>query len=273
MFCNVRALEILDLVAQLRIFMNKIPKLLASKSEIFQISSLTMAVDIGGMRKPYHDKSDVFDFKDLVSKEPFQQFKSWFEAASSNEAIYEANAMCLSTATTDGIPSARMVLLKKFGPEGFSFFTNYTSRKAQELDSNPRAALVFYWEPLKRSVRVEGTVARLSEAESLQYFKSRPVSSQIGACVSNQSQVIPGRAVLTEKETELLAEYGEGRREVPKPDWGGYRVVPSVVEFWQGQSTRIHDRIRFRTRRDGEILDPAVSREGEDGWIIERLAP
>ena len=261
--------------------MNKVVKFLAPKSEIFQISSRNMAVDIGGMRKPYHDKSDVFDFKDLVSKEPFQQFKSWFEAASSNEKIYEANAMCLSTATPDGIPSARMVLLKKFGPEGFSFFTNYTSRKAQELESNPRAALVFYWEPLQRSVRVEGSVERLTEAESLQYFRSRPISSQIGACVSNQSQVIPDRAVLTDKETELLAVYGEGgegegekdRPEVPKPDWGGYRVVPSVVEFWQGQSTRIHDRIRFRISREGETLDPAVSRQGDDGWIIERLAP
>ena len=255
--------------------MNKISKLLVSKSEIFQISSRKMAVDIGGMRKPYHDKSDVFDFKDLVSKEPFQQFKSWFEAASSNQAIYEANAMCLSTATPDGIPSARMVLLKKFGPEGFSFFTNYTSRKAQELESNPRAALVFYWEPLQRSVRVEGRVERLTEAESLQYFRSRPISSQIGACVSNQSQVIPDRAVLTDKESELVAEYVEGKegKEVPKPDWGGYRVVPSVVEFWQGQSTRIHDRIRFRTSREGETLDPAVSRQGDDGWIIERLAP
>ena len=257
--------------------MNKIlNQFLGSKSKGFQLSIRTMAVDIGGMRKAYQAKSDVFLFEDLVSREPFQQFKSWFETASSNEKIYEANAMCLSTATSDGIPSARMVLLKKFGPEGFSFFTNYTSRKAQELDSNPRAALVFYWEPLQRSVRVEGTVTRLSEAESLQYFRSRPISSQIGACVSNQSQVIPDRAVLTDKETELLALYGEekeGRQEVPKPDWGGYRVVPSVVEFWQGQSTRIHDRIRFRTRREGETLDPAVSREGDDGWIIERLAP
>ena len=261
---------------QLTVFMNRIPKLIASISKVSHISSRTMAVDIGGMRKPYHDKSDVFDFQDLVSQEPFQQFKSWFEAASSHEAIYEANAMCLSTATTDGVPSARMVLLKKFGPEGFSFFTNYTSRKAQELDTNPRAALVFFWEPLNRSVRVEGTVTRLSEAESLEYFQSRPISSQIGACVSNQSQVIADRAVLTEKERELEAVYGEGkedRQEVPKPDWGGYRVVPGVVEFWQGQSTRIHDRIRFRTSRQGEILDPAVSRQGEDGWIIERLAP
>ena len=123
---------------------------------------------------------------------------------------------------------------------------------------------------------MEGRVERLTEAESLQYFRSRPISSQIGACVSNQSKVISDRAVLTEKESELLAVYGEGvegRQEVPKPDWGGYRVVPSVVEFWQGQSTRIHDRIRFRTSREGETLDPAVSRQGDDGWIIERLAP
>merc|ERR550517_531240 len=249
--------------------------LLSTISKIVQSSTRAMAVDITGMRKPYHDKSDFFDFKDLVAKEPFGQFKAWFEVASKHEGIYEANAMCLSTATTDGCPSARMVLLKKFGPEGFTFFTNYTSRKARELDSNPTAALVFYWEPLNRSVRVEGTVTRLSEAESLEYFRSRPISSQIGACVSNQSQVIPDRAVLTEKEKELEAVYGEGgedRQEVPKPDWGGYRVVPSVVEFWQGQSTRIHDRIRFRTSREGEVLDPAVSRQGEDGWIIERLA-
>ena len=232
-----------------------------------------MAVDITGMRKPYHDKSDFFDFKDLVAKEPFGQFKAWFEVASKHEGIYEANAMCLSTATTDGRPSARMVLLKKFGPEGFTFFTNYTSRKARELDSNPRAALVFYWEPLNRSVRVEGRVMRISEAESLDYFKSRPVSSQIGACVSNQSEVIQDRSVLTDKEEELLARYGEGEEEVPKPDWGGYRVVPRVVEFWQGQSTRIHDRIRFRTTTEDQTLDPDLHVKGDNGWIIERLAP
>jgi len=246
---------------------------LSSSSRIVQTSTRAMAVDIGGMRKPYHDKSDFFDFKDLVSKEPFGQFKAWFEEASNHKEIYEANAMCLSTATADGIPSARMVLLKKFGPEGFTFFTNYSSRKAAELDSNPRAALVFYWPPFNRSVRVEGTVIRIEEAESLAYFKSRPISSQIGACVSNQSQVIRARSELTDKETELLAQYGEGKEEVPKPDWGGYRVVPGVVEFWQGQSNRIHDRIRFRTSREGETLDPELHREGDNGWIIERLAP
>merc|ERR1711936_606896 len=138
-----------------------------------------MAVDIGGMRKPYNDKSDIFDMENLVSKEPFEQFKAWFETASNHEAIYEANAMCLSTATADGRPSARMVLLKKYGPEGFTFFTNYGSRKAGELDANPRAALVFYWEALNRSIRVEGKVGRVPEQESNDYFHSRPLSSQI----------------------------------------------------------------------------------------------
>ena len=153
-----------------------------------------------------------------------------------------------------------MVLLKKYGPEGFTFFTNYTSRKAGELDTNPRAALVFYWEPLQRSVwvsfsclyslaaiclvhrsvRVEGSVTRIGEEESLAYFRSRPLSSQIGACVSDQSKVIRDRSVLTDRDKELTARYKaeEGGEEVPKPSWGGYRVVPSMVEFWQGQSNR-----------------------------------
>jgi len=232
-----------------------------------------MSIDIGGMRKPYHDKSDYFDFKDLVAREPFDQFKAWFEDASKHEKIYEANAMCLSTATKDGFPSSRMVLLKKYGPEGFTFYTNYTSRKAGELDSNPRAALVFYWEPLQRSIRVEGKVMRVEEEESLDYFHSRPISSQIGACVSNQSKVISTRSVLTDKEEELLAKYGDGKEPVPKPNWGGYRVVPHMVEFWQGQSTRIHDRIRFRKMAEDEDVDEKMTQKGENGWAIERLAP
>merc|ERR1711962_1703335 len=137
-----------------------------------------MGVDIGGMRKPYNDKSNCFEVKDLVAREPFEQFKAWFDEANQNEKIEEANAMCLATATPDGIPSARMVLLKKYGPEGFTFYTNYTSRKAAELDANPRAALMFYWEPLQRSIRVEGKVARVPEKESRDYFQSRPISSQ-----------------------------------------------------------------------------------------------
>jgi len=241
--------------------------------KVVQHQVRNMAIDIGGMRKPYHDKSDFFDFKDLTAREPFGQFKAWFDEASKHEKIYEANAMCLSTATKEGIPSSRMVLLKKFGPEGFTFFTNYTSRKAKELDSNPRAALVFYWEPLQRSVRVEGKVMKVEEAESEEYFHSRPVSSQIGACVSDQSQVISSRDVLTDKEAELLAKYGDGQAVVPKPDWGGYRVAANMVEFWQGQSTRIHDRIRFRKVGEGEVIDETMTQRGEDGWVLERLAP
>jgi pyridoxamine 5'-phosphate oxidase len=234
-----------------------------------------MSVDIHGMRKPYNDKSQTFDIKDLVSKEPISQFKAWFDEATQNEKIEEANAMCLATATKDGFPSARMVLLKKYGPEGFTFFTNYTSRKGEELDTNPRAALVFYWEALKKSVRVEGTVRRIPEHESRDYFKSRPISSQIGAWVSDQSKVIDDRSVLTEKEQELTQKYADGETPLPHPThWGGYRVEPTSMEFWQGQSTRIHDRIRYRRVEVEEAeKDEGVEIDVEDGWIIERLAP
>jgi len=220
-----------------------------------------MSVDIGGMRKPYNDKKHTFDVDNLVAKEPFAQFKAWFDEATKHANIEEANSMCLATATSDGFPSARMVLLKKYGPEGFTFFTNYTSRKADELEVNPRAALVFYWEPLKRSVRVEGSVERVSEAESSEYFHSRPVSSQIGAWVSDQSKIIPDRTVLTDKEKELSEKYKEGAETLPYPThWGGYRVVPRSIEFWQGQSDRIHDRLKF-------------TRTEDQSWEIHRLAP
>jgi len=231
-----------------------------------------MAVDIGGMRKPYGSKEDIFDFKHLVAREPFAQFKAWFDEATKHEKVYEANAMCLATASADGFPSARMVLLKKYGPEGFTFYTNYGSRKAGELDANPRAALVFYWEALNRSIRVEGKVGRVPEQESNDYFHSRPLSSQIGACVSEQSTIISGREVLTSKEEELEKKHVEGGVPVPRPDWGGYRVEPSTIEFWQGQSNRIHDRLRFRRATDGEQPKEGTVR-GEDGWLIERLAP
>jgi len=232
-------------------------------------------MDIGAMRKPYRGKEAGFGTADLAAREPFAQFTAWFEEASQHDEIHEANAMCLSTATTEGVPSARFVLLKKFGPEGFTFYTNYGSRKAGELDSNPRAALTFYWAPLNRSVRVEGGVARISETESEQYFRSRPLSSQIGAAVSQQSQVVAGRAVLAAREAELLARHGEEEsgEAVPRPDWGGYRVTPHTVEFWQGQSDRIHDRIRFRLAGEGEMIDESVTTRGEASWLIERLEP
>lgn len=166
-----------------------------------------------------------------------------------------------------------MLLLKGFGQDGFRFFTNYESRKGKELDSNPFASLVFYWEPLHRQVRVEGRVQRLPEAEAESYFHSRPKSSQIGAVVSHQSSVIPDREYLRKKNEELQQLYRD--QEVPKPQyWGGYVLCPQVIEFWQGQTNRLHDRIVFRRGlpAGASSLGP-MTRCGEEGWLYERLAP
>lgn len=157
-----------------------------------------MSIDIGGMRKPYLDGKNTFDIADLSAREPFGQFRAWFDEASKHELIEEPNAMCIATASKEGRPSARMVLLKEFGAEeGFIFYTNYGSRKGQELSENPFAALMFYWEPLKKSVRIEGKVEKVSAEKSEAYFKSRPFGSQIGAAVSEQSKVIAGEKMPT----------------------------------------------------------------------------
>lgn len=231
-------------------------------------------VNLGDMRKPYNDKHTTFLESSLVSKEPIKQFKEWFDLASKTENIKEANSMCLATATKTGKPSARFVLLKGYGEDGFRFFSNYASRKGNELEENPFAALTFYWEPLSRSVRIEGTVEKLQTEDSEEYFHSRPRSSQIGACVSPQSQPIKGREVLIETEERLLKEYADESVSIPKPSsWGGYIVKPNMIEFWQGQSTRIHDRIRFRRPEGSHEPDGILTHPGENGWIYERLAP
>lgn len=233
-----------------------------------------MAVDSGvsSMRASYRGRQDVFTEEDLAFKEPIGQFTEWFNQARNNEKILEANAMCLATASKDGTPSARYVLLKGFGPDGFKFFTNYESRKGKELDENPKAALTFYWDVLRRSIRIEGKVLRLSEKESDEYFHSRPRESQIGACASNQSTPISGRCVLTSAEQELTTKYSD--HIIPRPSyWGGYILIPHSIEFWQGQSTRLHDRIRFRLPENSEKPDGKLLHEGENGWVYERLAP
>jgi pyridoxamine 5'-phosphate oxidase len=193
-----------------------------------------------------------------LALDPFTQFGAWFNEVAQAD-IREPNAMTLATATPDGRPSARMVLLKGVDARGFSFFTNYESRKGGELDANPRAALVFFWVQLERQVRVEGRVERLSAEESDAYFASRPEGSQLGAWASKQSAVLPDRGPLEARYEELRAQY-EGL-EIPRPPfWGGFRVVPETVEFWQGRVNRLHDRLRYR-------------RQDDDSWVIERLSP
>ena len=196
--------------------------------------------------------------KDLA-KDPFRQFERWFQEAEAAKLV-EPNAMTLATVGADGRPSARTVLLKGVDGRGFVFYSNYESRKGRELVNIPRAALVFPWLALERQVIVEGAVTRITREETEAYFHSRPRASQLGAWVSQQSSIINGRAVLEDAMKALEAKYAG--REVPLPPaWGGYRVAPDTVEFWQGRRSRLHDRLRFR-------------REGKTGeWTVERLAP
>jgi len=192
-----------------------------------------------------------------VDADPVVQFGRWFEQAEA-AGLLEPHAMTLATATPDGRPSARMVLLRGFDERGFCFYTNYESRKGVELAANPRAALVFWWAELERQVRIEGRVERTSRAESEAYFHSRPPGSQLSAAASPQSRVITDRAVLERRVAELATDAPDGP--VPLPDfWGGYRLTHEVVEFWQGRPNRLHDRLRYR-RADAT-------------WKLERLAP
>jgi len=192
-----------------------------------------------------------------VDADPLKQFQVWFNDALAANVV-EPNAMILATATKDGRPSARTVLLKGFDERGFVFYTNYESRKGQELAANPWAAVVFLWKEIQRQVRIEGQIEKCSAEESDAYFHSRPLGSQLGACVSHQSQVISGREVLEARLEELRDEIADG--EVARPlYWGGYRLKPMSVEFWQGRLNRLHDRLQYRLE--------------DEGWVIERLAP
>ena len=192
-----------------------------------------------------------------VDPDPVVQFGRWFEQAE-QAGLLEPHAMTLATATPDGRPSARMVLLRGFDERGFCFYTNYESRKGAELAANPRAALVFWWDKLERQVRIEGPIERTSRAQSEAYFAARPPGSRLSAAASPQSRVIEDRAALERRVAELATTVPDGR--LPLPEfWGGYRLVPEVVELWQGRPDRLHDRLRYR-------------RVG-DAWTIERLAP
>lgn len=194
--------------------------------------------------------------RDVVA-DPLQQFALWFDQAL-GAGVPEPNAMTLATIGADGRPAARVVLLKGVD-HGFVFFTNYTSRKGQDLAAHPTAALVFYWHAQHRQVRVEGRVERISAEESDAYYATRPTGSRLGAWASAQSQVIAGREQLEQRMAELEQEYA-GRDDIPRPaHWGGYRLIPDHVEFWQGQPSRLHDRLRYRLEAGS--------------WLIERLSP
>jgi pyridoxamine 5'-phosphate oxidase len=197
--------------------------------------------------------------KTAVDPNPISQFGKWsMDARATGMSDQDVISMTLATATKAGEPSARIVLLKDFDQDGFVFYTNYDSRKGIELTENPQACLLIYWSPLWRQVRIEGAVEKVSTAESDQYFHSRPLGSKIGAWASNQSSVIESRDALDKQFEEFGFKFGDN---VPRPPhWGGYRVRPKVIEFWQGQDNRLHDRLRYTLQENGD-------------WLIERLAP
>lgn len=195
-----------------------------------------------------------------VPSDPIELFRLWFEQAIEAQ-ILEPNAMSLATVDSHQMPNIRTVLLKIYDATGFVFFTNYTSQKATELDANPQASILFPWLALERQVKIQGTVEKISQTESLKYFMSRPFGNQLGAWVSNQSQIISSRSILEMKLAEMKQKFADGK--VPLPSfWGGYRIVPRNFEFWQGRQNRLHDRIAYQ-----------LSNDGAKTWHICRLAP
>ncbi len=214
-----------------------------------------MNTSIAALRKDY--SSENLLEKDVAAN-PVEQFSKWWQQATASE-IDEPNAMTLATASVDGMPSARIVLLKGFDENGFVFFTNYTSYKAMQLNENPKACLVFFWKELERQVRIVGLVKKLPADQSNDYFSSRPQGSRIGAWASPQSQVIESREWLDEQFNKTSAELNDKEIDRP-PFWGGYLVQPVIIEFWQGRPSRLHDRIQYTLEENGL-------------WKIERLAP
>ncbi|MFF8588893.1 pyridoxamine 5'-phosphate oxidase [Streptomyces althioticus] len=214
-------------------------------------------LDLASMRKQY--RTEGLSETDLAAT-PVEQFARWFAQAAREGGLFEPNAMIVSTADAVGRPSSRTVLLKHFDESGFVFYTNYESRKGRDLAENPHVSLLFPWHPVARQVIVTGTATRTGRAETAAYFRTRPHGSQLGAWASGQSTVIASREVLDTAYAGLAARYPEQERVPVPPHWGGFRVVPETVEFWQGRENRLHDRLRYVAVPGG-------------GWRVERLAP
>ncbi|MER5405072.1 pyridoxamine 5'-phosphate oxidase [Streptomyces sp. NPDC002769] len=198
-----------------------------------------------------------------LAPHPMDQFARWFKQAAQaavQGVVYEPNAMVVGTADADGRPSSRTVLLKQYDEQGFVFYTNYDSRKARELAANPYVSLLFPWHPMARQVIVTGTARRTGRDETAAYFRTRPHGSQLGAWASAQSSVVPSRTALDSSYADLSARYPEGEQVPVPPNWGGFRIAPRTVEFWQGRENRLHDRLRYTAEPDG-------------GWKVERLSP
>lgn len=227
------------------------------------VNDLDLDFDPGRMREQYRAEGVAAAG---LAADPMTQFGHWFKEAA-RSGLFEPNAMVVSTVDAEGRPSSRTVLLKKYEDTGFVFFTNYTSRKATELSGNPHVALLFPWHPMARQVLVTGTAVRTGRDETAAYFRTRPHGSQLGAWASAQSSVIGSRAELEREYAQLAARYPEGERVPVPPHWGGYRVTPRTVEFWQGRENRLHDRLRY-VRRDGGA---EVAAGGP--WRLERLSP
>jgi pyridoxamine 5'-phosphate oxidase len=214
-----------------------------------------MQTDIAAIRKTYSQKTLS---ENDIDANPFKQFDKWWQEALASD-IDEVNAMTLATASADGVPSARIVLLKGFSEDGFTFYTNYNSYKGKQLLENPKACLVFFWKELERQIRITGIVQKTSDKDSEEYFQSRPFESRVGATVSPQSTAIENREWLEKRYTDLQKKLNGNIIERPS-HWGGYIVKPVIIEFWQGRPSRLHDRIEYSLQENGE-------------WIIQRLAP
>lgn len=232
----------------------------AAEEQAGEGAGAELGTDPAAMRAHYRAEGLVES--DLAPR-PMDQFARWFRQAAQaavRGVVYEPNAMVVGTADADGRPSSRTVLLKQYDEQGFVFYTNYESRKARELAANPYVSLLFPWHPMARQVIVTGTARRTGRDETAAYFRTRPHGSQLGAWASAQSSVVPSRTPLDSAYAELSARYPEGEQVPVPPNWGGFRVAPRTVEFWQGRENRLHDRMRYTAEPDG-------------GWKVERLSP